>query len=640
MNEYEPIQTRKAISAYGGIGSLIETRHGSLLIQDFEQWPFYRRYLGSQFADFRIQDERFISRLRRYFTHLRQIVVVPENEFRWDKPASEHKLLSAEYFPRWFHCPSCSRFDRLDNWRQNWQQLVGQEMANEPKCGICHVHLTNKRRRHELEQIRFMMTSPAGDIADIPWDKWTLSTSPTTEEQAPTTASERSESDEDTKTTFLDPNTVVPPGTTFTISTSERFTDLRGITITAHLPTGVTRSRSLRGLFSLRVRKCDLPEFKATSGSTTAFKPVLRSSNSVYYPNILTSLYIPSDTSLTEGVASQAKQYAQTPAMTDDLISQVMNSQGYAVTPEIISWLRANQFKLAEAQINLSEVDYRYQEYRCFTKNQESDDSNLSFSTLTDLGNYAHLISKICRIDKLRLTSVLTSYTRQEPIDRDAYLLTEDEPTNRPKVRKRYISSYGDRTYYLPGVEGFGEGIFIELQPEAIQKWLALHTDLSSRLRTLQQNLRQAPSVIAQGKSATPAFVLVHTLSHLIIKELEFSCGYPAASLQERLYVEAGRMTGLLIYTVAGAEGSFGGLTSLCRSDKFIKLLQSALWRAQHCASDPICWTSDGQGAGNLNLAACYSCAIIPETSCEEFNALLDRCVVVDPEFGYFKELL
>jgi len=42
-----------------------------------------------------------------------------------------------------------------------------------------------------------------------------------------------------------------------------------------------------------------------------------------------------------------------------------------------------------------------------------------------------------------------------------------------------------------------------------------------------------------------------------------------------------------------------------------------------------------------LNLSACYSCALIPETSCEEFNSFLDRGVVVgtfdNPNLGFFQ---
>jgi hypothetical protein len=31
----------------------------------------------------------------------------------------------------------------------------------------------------------------------------------------------------------------------------------------------------------------------------------------------------------------------------------------------------------------------------------------------------------------------------------------------------------------------------------------------------------------------------------------------------------------------------------------------------------------------SLNMAACHSCALVPETACEEFNRFLDRALVV-----------
>ena len=35
-----------------------------------------------------------------------------------------------------------------------------------------------------------------------------------------------------------------------------------------------------------------------------------------------------------------------------------------------------------------------------------------------------------------------------------------------------------------------------------------------------------------------------------------------------------------------------------------------------------------GQGTDSCNLAACHACCLVPETSCEEFNRLLDRATV------------
>ena len=62
------------------------------------------------------------------------------------------------------------------------------------------------------------------------------------------------------------------------------------------------------------------------------------------------------------------------------------------------------------------------------------------------------------------------------------------------------------------------------------------------------------------------------------------------------------------------------------------------------CASDPLCVESMGQGPDTLNLAACHSCLLLPETSCEEFNRLLDRATLVGtlekPQLGYFNDLV
>lgn len=97
-------------------------------------------------------------------------------------------------------------------------------------------------------------------------------------------------------------------------------------------------------------------------------------------------------------------------------------------------------------------------------------------------------------------------------------------------------------------------------------------------------------------------------------------------------------MNGLLIYTIAGSEGSFGGLIKQTENNNFTKILSSALLR-KGMTSDPICSYSDGQGVGGLNYAACYSCLLISETSCEEFNSFLDRRIL-DEQFGFFNNIV
>ncbi len=143
-----------------------------------------------------------------------------------------------------------------------------------------------------------------------------------------------------------------------------------------------------------------------------------------------------------------------------------------------------------------------------------------------------------------------------------------------------------------------------------------------------------------------PRLVLLHTLAHLLINQLTYECGYSSASLRERLYVSPGGdgMNGLLIYTAAGdSEGTLGGLVRMGQPERFEEILRNAITNARWCSSDPVCMDSHGQGPDSCNLAACHSCALLPETACEEFNRFLDRGLVAgtrdNPGLGFFSSL-
>ena len=144
--------------------------------------------------------------------------------------------------------------------------------------------------------------------------------------------------------------------------------------------------------------------------------------------------------------------------------------------------------------------------------------------------------------------------------------------------------------------------------------------------------------------------MLLHTLGHLLVNELIFTCGYSSASLRERLYVSTDaerEMAGLLIYTAAGdSEGTMGGLVRMARPANLRAVFASAISNARWCSSDPVCMEAGekGQGPDSCNLAACHGCALLPETSCEEFNRFLDRGLVIgtfdDPTLGYFSDFV
>ena len=194
----------------------------------------------------------------------------------------------------------------------------------------------------------------------------------------------------------------------------------------------------------------------------------------------------------------------------------------------------------------------------------------------------------------------------------------------------------------MPAIESFGEGIFFDFDNDKLNEWINTYPEIQKRIQIIIDNHNNSDSSLNKDLALTPKFILIHTFSHLIIKELEYLCGYPSTSIQERLYIDDNpktEMNGVLIYTIAGSEGSYGGLTSICDNDKIGKLILSAMMRAKDCATDPICYHTGGQGVGNLNLSACFSCSLLPETSCEMFNCYLDRRILIDKEYGYFKDL-
>jgi hypothetical protein len=141
---------------------------------------------------------------------------------------------------------------------------------------------------------------------------------------------------------------------------------------------------------------------------------------------------------------------------------------------------------------------------------------------------------------------------------------------------------------------------------------------------------------------------MIHTLAHALIKELTFFCGYGSSSLRERLYCNLQDldrpMNGFLIYTASGdSEGTLGGLVAQGAPRRFERLVHDALARCSWCSNDPVCMESPDGGAFSSNLAACHSCVLLPETSCEEGNRLLDRALLAgtidDPDVGLFRGL-
>jgi hypothetical protein len=646
--QFENIQTKKAISAYGGVGSILETRDGAVLVNDFNDWPYFRALSGVFSSEHTIEDKRFKNRLKKYFKKLEYLIRIPANDLDdgifSNAPTA---LLSGRYFPEWFYCNRCRKLDRLNNWFQNWNSNVliqDRELFYPPKCYKCYVASQNKGRKRgqkiDLEQIQFILTSPGGDVADVPWDRWAFAKT-----QEANEAENENISDEQNKEKRFFLSSFAPSeDVEYELRTSDKLADLKGLWIIAKRNGETVGFNTLSGLHNLRVPKS---EIIPNSTSNDLFKPVNRTSNSVYYPNILSSIYLPAKDELDENLVDKIRQACEKGQSANQISDSLKIFFSIDLGENIIQKLIDNSFVISDTEISKSELEYRFDEYKfLISKEKGNIDGKLIFEK-TDASFFEITeLKSIYRLDKIKVTSVQSSFTRQEPIDKDYFLVDDSEIENtKENIRKKYTSSgdwniTGVNTKYLPAVESFGEGIFFEFDDKELESWLTQHPEVNSRASKINQNNHATDSNLNKNRTISAGHIALHTFSHLLIKELEFLCGYPATSIQERLYFEEGKMQGVMIYTIAGTEGSYGGLSSICKSAKIGKLIRSALFRATDCSSDPICYESAGQGVGNLNFAACYSCALLPETSCEEFNCFLDRRMLIDNKFGFLKKYI
>lgn len=240
----------------------------------------------------------------------------------------------------------------------------------------------------------------------------------------------------------------------------------------------------------------------------------------------------------------------------------------------------------------------------------------------------AEWFDKVMLVKRLREIRVLEKFTRLSPPS------PEDVPERRAPLSKEPLD-------WLPAIEVLGEGVFLRLEEERLKAWEA-RSDVKTRAERINDNYAERFTRFgkAPDKVISPRFLLIHTLAHMLINQWSLDAGYPAASLRERLYV-SDKMCGLLIYTATtDAAGSLGGVVAQADADRLSEALKEAVERTSWCSADPLCIEADAAGVDSLNLAACHACILLPETSCEQSNTLLDRGLLIgtpsNPEVGFF----
>ncbi len=239
---------------------------------------------------------------------------------------------------------------------------------------------------------------------------------------------------------------------------------------------------------------------------------------------------------------------------------------------------------------------------------------------------YSSRLNGVLLLKRLREVNALIGYTRVE---------APEESTD-PEDRAPMAHLCKGRPEWVPTTEVHGEGIFLRFDEPAVRAWeaRAAVNGRDARLMAGHRGWRNARRLDPETGYPGVRFAMLHTFSHLLVRELALECGYTAASIRERIYASSDNdrpMAGVLLYTAAAdADGTLGGLIELGKPENLGRMIDQALRRAVVCSSDPLCSEHDPEKDRSLHAASCHACAFVAETSCERANRYLDRSLLVE----------
>jgi hypothetical protein len=539
---------------------------------------------------------------------------LPVRELRMPEPDNfENKSKSIPFFrfPRWLFCSSC---------RSLRKESYDLGTANElPKCEKC-------KNKKVLTPMRFVAVCNKGHLQDIDWGYFLHS-------KANAKNNNCEEYNDSLRFKTL----------------AKRGAGLHSLIISCDK---CKQTRSLQDMYEGSLGRCQGKQpWEPNRDRTTCeekLEPIGRSASNLYYPKVVSALDIPveinedanPDEIIIQNIRSNSnfemflKLYnsSNLPEDVIDTYIEAITKEVPGATPKLIESLYSNQ--QAENENNqeqtINEEEILKEEWKVL-KNPVSNNNNFiseetSFEGFDSYG-LDKLINKIILIKKLREVRVLTGFNRKLPSKDNLISVGLNKKIN-----------------WMPANEVFGEGIFISFSDKEISKWEEKNKKaLPERLNSMKQTYQDGQLQFLPEPSNK--FVLLHTFSHILIRQLSFECGYGSSSLKERIYCDESNMSGILIYTAdSDTEGSLGGLIRQGKPDLFIPTTLTALEKACWCSSDPICKELAGQGMMGLNKAACHSCALLSETSCIAHNTLLDRMLLIGGESdkfsGFFDSVL
>ena len=590
------IRPSQVLWSYGP-GAVIDLPNLSVVTLGLDAWNVYLQYQRT------LDEPRLLEAARRALganvTSLRTPPIVGKEILDLRSPEA-FVGLPVEPFPRWLRCVNCGL---LAEYESGLFEL--KEYPQRPEqTRFVHVNCPNSHRGNaEAVPARFLLACKRGHLDDFPW-RW-----------------------------FVHGGKSECKGTL-------RFFERKASLQTENLFVvcdGCGQARPLMTAFGPRAAEF-LPACRGRHIHLGTFEPcdeqpraVTLGASNVWFPVTVSALSVPcAANDLQEAIKRRWEWLRDCELLTDvEFVLRKIRKEDpedpllKRSALEIFNALRRQE--TTEIVSEASDVDVKEPEWEVLA----ADDERLEFPNFLAKRTppperYKDKIADVKLLERLRKVNALIGFTRIEPINEFAD--SEDRPTQ---------AKLSTNQTWIPACEVHGEGIFIRFSEEKLQEWEA-RPGVQNRDKELSKGAEgwnNRRKLKASRGYPGARYVMLHTLAHLIIRELSLECGYNAASIQERVYAKADPnvpMAGILLYTAASdSDGTLGGLVDLGKAASLERILELALRRAKICSSDPLCARRRPEEESALHGAACHSCAFVSETSCEAGNRYLDRALLV-----------
>ncbi len=580
----------------GGTGSVVDLPGMSVVVRSTDAWGLERAEV--------IDEPRLLEKVRATLgPQVRALRSAP-----WDPQDSDDPWtrtgVPVSPFPRWLRCPRCHRLGPLDPPGQF--ELV-HRIGRRPDLAKW-VHATCQQQAQVRDQrkraclpARFLVACEAGHLDEFPYVDFVHHGQ---EQPCP-----------GPKLTMRDSSSTLGPRVTvqcLECSASRNIAQATGRGGWEHLP-------------ACRGRHPHLQRFEPCA---RRLKLMVLGASNLWFSVTASALHLPQGQTVADLVAANWELLGALPsaALIQTVVDGMDALRGLRETPAEDIWAVIEELR-ARGGPALPEVesDLLQAEWRLLARptTDRRDDDFRAEPTATPAG-YERLLDQVVLVTRLREVRALLGFTRLTAPDR-----RELDPVNRLSLSRAAPT-------WVPAFEQRGEGVFLQLPEDDVRSWEARAHD-HARVQALRQAFGRWSANRDRPLDADfpiARFLLLHTLSHLLIRQVALECGYGSSSIRERLYVGTPTepATGILLSTAASdSEGTLGGLVALGRPENLKRLLDQALEDARRCSSDPLCAEHvPVEPSETLHAAACHACLFASETSCEANNRWLDRGVVVD----------